>query len=446
MSVRRLDHAELERTARVLDDLGARRHPAGGSDDPLLAALADWTTAIDTATSSGVIRPARAGARRLAPVTPLAPATVRRGGRHRVVRRAVGGSLLTAMALAGSSVAAALSGGQVPVLSGLGTVLVDAVPMLDAPVDVGVPVSPPRVDATGGGGPVSAPVDGSAPLAVDLSSLSTPATADAPTADAPTADAPTADAPIAVAPGAARPRAGSAVHRDELAPPRAPGAGQGAALGLPRAPGDGAPPAHGRPLVPPQSWLSPPPGLGDRAGDEVAKGGADRPGRAVGASHGRTGGRAEAVRQSGERGGKGVERPGRPSPVDQPEPPATRPANTPCAAAPGEPPRSGPRDDMAPPAGPPVETGPPCEAGPATDPPAETSPPADAEPPVVVPPSDPAQPAPPTATEPPADPAPPAAEEPAPPADAEPPADPAPPAVPEPPAETEDPPPAVGSP
>lgn len=396
--VHRLDHAELDRAARVLDDLGARRHRAYGvDDDPLLAALADWTTAIDTATSARVIRPARVSTTRLAPVRPLVPAVAAsRGGRHRVVRRTVGGTLLTAMALAGSSVAAALSGGHVPVLTDLGTALVDVVPMLDSPVDVTVRVSPPRVDTTSDRTPVGAPADGSTPLTVDLVpltvdlvSLSTPSTAEAP--------------PDHERPGAeVRVRDGF-TPADALGARRGPDPGRSSAdpTERVRAPHTGTgeeresvakevrPPAGARPLVPPQLWLSPPPGLAEGEGRDP-HGRVDRPDPLDGAlrPHG----------QSGEPAGPAVGRPGHAPPVDVPRPPATHPATAPCGAATVvEPPPSGARESAAPPVAPPptrppVEAGPSCEVGAVSKPPADVGPPAEAEPP--------AAPGPPATTEP----------------------------------------------
>ncbi|SOC55573.1 hypothetical protein [Ornithinimicrobium cerasi] len=120
--IARLDHHDLDRAELLLDDLGARRVDAGRTEDPVVAALAAWVESID----------APGGGAQVAPTRPPATVTtlpVRRRRPRRTARRVVAGSVLTAVVLAGSSVAAALTGSQVPLLTAVGTVLVDVVPL-----------------------------------------------------------------------------------------------------------------------------------------------------------------------------------------------------------------------------------------------------------------------------------------------------------------------------
>ncbi|RIK14532.1 MAG: hypothetical protein DCC50_10920 [Acidobacteria bacterium] len=99
----------VARTDRVLDEIGGRRQCAAAADDEVLAALAAWVDQIDD--------------------VPVA----KRRGRHRAARsgglqRILGGGAVLLASFSGASVAAALTGADVPGLSSFGRAVVELVP------------------------------------------------------------------------------------------------------------------------------------------------------------------------------------------------------------------------------------------------------------------------------------------------------------------------------
>ena len=98
----------LARTDRILDELGGRSTCAAASDDEVLAALAAWVDQIDD--------------------LPVAGRGRRRTARGRRLRRILGGGAVVLATVSGTSVAAALSGADVPGLSAFGRVVVQLVP------------------------------------------------------------------------------------------------------------------------------------------------------------------------------------------------------------------------------------------------------------------------------------------------------------------------------
>lgn len=106
------DLGPLHDSDRLLDLVAARRPLPAADPDPLVLALAAWAAEVDGPTSEGAARPAR---------SPGSPAVRSRG------RLAAGGMLVVAL-MTGSSVAAALTGAQVPVLSSVGGALVHLLP------------------------------------------------------------------------------------------------------------------------------------------------------------------------------------------------------------------------------------------------------------------------------------------------------------------------------
>lgn len=106
------DLRPLHDSDRLLDVLGARQALPSGQPDPLAEALADWAREVDGSTCTRTVR--------------RAPRVRRRTFRGR--GRIVAGGVLIASLVTGSSVAAALTGAQVPVLSPMGGALVDLLP------------------------------------------------------------------------------------------------------------------------------------------------------------------------------------------------------------------------------------------------------------------------------------------------------------------------------
>ncbi|WP_158288677.1 hypothetical protein [Ornithinimicrobium flavum] len=106
------DLGPLHDSDRLLDLVAARRPLPAADPDPLVLALAVWAAEVDGPTSEGAARPAR---------SPGSPAARSRG------RLAAGGMLVVAL-MTGSSVAAALTAAQVPVVSSVGGALVHLLP------------------------------------------------------------------------------------------------------------------------------------------------------------------------------------------------------------------------------------------------------------------------------------------------------------------------------
>lgn len=105
------DLGPVHETDRLLDALGSRQAGGDGQDE-VVSMLAAWAREIDP-TPGGGLPAVGAGA-------------PRRRGRHR--RRVAAGTLLVALTMSGTSIAAALTGTHLPVLTPMGEALVGVVP------------------------------------------------------------------------------------------------------------------------------------------------------------------------------------------------------------------------------------------------------------------------------------------------------------------------------
>ncbi|WP_122263483.1 hypothetical protein [Ornithinimicrobium cerasi] len=296
--IARLDLGDLDRAELLLDDLGARRVDAGRTEDPLVAALAAWVESID----------APGGGAQVARTRPPATVTtlpVRRRGPRRTARKVVAGSVLTAVVLAGSSVAAALTGSQVPLLTAVGTALVDVVPLPEEvagrSAEVGATAPPTQPAAEAWRTPAGSPA-GSAVQQVTTAVHPGPRTAVTGTADGASAPGDAArpsdlvDTPRpspggagpAEAPLRASPVAPAAPDPGPDAQPASSSRNQGQSLLRPR---DAVPAAQGRPRAVSPPPAARPPGRGTDHVAVRASGPEDAPGLARkegGGTQGRT--------------------------------------------------------------------------------------------------------------------------------------------------------------
>lgn len=152
----------VARTDRILDEIGRRQPCAATDEDEMLAALAAWVGQIDD--------------------VPVAHRRGRhRGARSRRLHRLLGGGAVVLATFSGASVAAALSGAQVPGLTSFGRAVVELVPgeqlLAQDPHGGGVAEAVPaddvrtgatRTDGTPTGGtPSGEPADAAGPAQAD---------------------------------------------------------------------------------------------------------------------------------------------------------------------------------------------------------------------------------------------------------------------------------------
>lgn len=199
----------LHESDRLLDLFAARRPLSPDDRDPLALALAEWAREVDGPTRAG-----RAGVRVAS-------------GRGRLAA----GGLLVATLMTGSSVAAAMTGAQVPVLSSVGGAIVHLLPeSWQPPVDD----LTPHPETPSVPGPATGPAVGPAPASPPDERASEPTPTTAPR----------------VGSGAVRPPSSSPTGQDAAPPSRA------VVTGTTRPGGPGEPGAGPGPTITP---TGPPP-------------------------------------------------------------------------------------------------------------------------------------------------------------------------------------------
>ncbi|GGK65184.1 hypothetical protein GCM10011509_11850 [Ornithinimicrobium pekingense] len=230
---------QLRTTERLLDGLGSRSPSAVPPGDDLAAALAAWADQVDMAPAS-----CGSGTRRVAL-------------RRRRLRRTVTGGALTLAMLTGSSVAAALTGTDIPALTDVGRAVVAWMPGDEGPArgagsgnadarPAGVVSDDPAAasirarDALRGAGPLTGPTvaaseDGPAVQARTLAGQAAPGPAAArPEGTRPAQTRPADPRPARPGPAQAAPA--------QAVPAKAPPADEASGTGAVRATGSAAPP------------------------------------------------------------------------------------------------------------------------------------------------------------------------------------------------------------